>query len=101
MSELSELVKTAVEDSERWFPDSQGLAFLTLAMAGEVGEVANLVKKVARGTHAFGEVENDLKEEVVDVFIYLMCLAGVLEMDLEELYHVKRAKNEERFGVGR
>lgn len=99
MSSLNDLVKTATEDSERWFPDTASqLDFMALALAGEVGEVANIIKKVMRGTDDFDKVLDDLEEEVTDVFIYLMCLAGVLGMDLEAAYAAKRAKNEERFG---
>jgi len=95
---LSYLAKECKEDTDRWFPNTNKLPFMALAMAGEVGEVANWIKKVERGSHTLEEVREALSEEVVDVFIYLLNIAGLLELDLEEGYYAKRIKNEERFG---
>lgn len=92
---LSEECKT---DTERWFPSTNHIPFMVLAMSGEVGEVANWVKKIERGSCTLEEVREALSEEVVDVFIYLLNIAGLLQIDLEEGYYAKRIKNQERFG---
>jgi NTP pyrophosphatase (non-canonical NTP hydrolase) len=98
MIDLYDVVQQCAEDSESWFPaHSNDVGFLSLAMAGEVGELANLVKKVVRGSHAEADLLPQMQEELVDVFIYLCNLAYVLDVDLIEAYRVKRATNLERF----
>ena len=101
---LDEVIDQCINDSQDWFPDvADNIPFLALAMAGEAGEVANETKKIWRTVEhsAFRvyEVDTDaLREEVVDTFIYLMNLVGVLEMDIVKAYEAKRAINVERFG---
>jgi NTP pyrophosphatase (non-canonical NTP hydrolase) len=99
---LEDMIKQCAEDSVRWFPGFQNLPLVTLAMAGEVGEVANLVKKVARGSHTVEQVrEAGLEEEVVDVLIYLCGLMGLKEFEQtnwQKVWDQKRAFNEVRFG---
>jgi NTP pyrophosphatase (non-canonical NTP hydrolase) len=96
--DLREAAKGAVDDSERWFPDTTYDTFFTAAcMAGEIGEVLNLLKKVKRGSHAWEDIRGALEEEVADVFTYLLKLAGEMNLDLETLYHRKRDINEQRF----
>lgn len=98
---LSELVRTCNEDSQRWFPDVAGnIAFTTLALAGEVGELANIVKKVERGTHSWADakVRHEAIMEMTDVLIYLADLAGTMRVNLAVTYAIKRAENERRFG---
>jgi len=79
------------------------LEYLTNALAGEVREAANLVKKVVRGV-VYGrgdvrleDVREQLVEEVTDVFIYLLTIAGLLGIDLEKAYFQKLEKNKRRF----
>jgi NTP pyrophosphatase (non-canonical NTP hydrolase) len=97
---LLQMIDECTQDSERWFPGNQDLAFTTLAMAGEVGEVANIVKKVVRGSHELEVVLDDLTEEVVDVLIYLCNLMGAKEfdgVDWSVIWDRKRRFNENRF----
>lgn len=101
---LDEVINQCINDSQDWFPDvADNIPFLSLAMSGEAGEVANEAKKIWRtvGHSAFrvDEVDADaLKEEIVDTFIYMMNLIGLLEMDIIKEYEAKRAINVERFG---
>lgn len=100
-SELYHLGKEAHEDSRRWFPKtSESVAFTVLALCGEAGEVANLIKKIERGSLQWtdAKVRYDLNMEVADVFTYLILLAGQLGVDLIKLYELKRIENERRFG---
>lgn len=100
-SEIFHLGRRALDDSRRWFPEtSESIAFTVLALAGEVGEVANIIKKIERGSHDFkdAKVRYDLNMEVADVFTYLVLLAGQLGVDLFALYDIKRIENERRFG---
>jgi NTP pyrophosphatase (non-canonical NTP hydrolase) len=56
------------------------IRFLTLALCGEAGELANIVKKDWRGDS--GDREEALKEEMADVGNYLFFLAKELGMDM-------------------
>ncbi|MBI4149297.1 nucleotide pyrophosphohydrolase [Candidatus Woesearchaeota archaeon] len=80
------------------------LLFLSTALAGEVGEFANFVKKRHRlkvaGEPHHAAYQEEMKEELVDVFIYLLILGNLLEMDIEKAFYQKSAKNSERFSHG-
>lgn len=61
--------------------------FLALAMCGEAGELANLIKKDWRGdisTHNCGVWREHVEGELVDVRIYLELLARSYGVDLDE-----------------
>lgn len=73
------------------------LQFLVLSLAGEVGEMANCVKKVVRGDEEYTTSKEKLSEELADVFIYVLKLAYQLNIDLEKAYFQKLKINEERF----
>jgi len=70
---------------------------LTVALAGEVGEFANLTKKLVRGDLELEAARPDLGAELADVFIYIVKLAEQLELDLEAEFRAKLAINENRF----
>jgi NTP pyrophosphatase (non-canonical NTP hydrolase) len=70
---------------------------LTVALAGEVGEFANLTKKIVRGDYSLDSAKPELGSELADVFIYLLKLADQLGIDLEAAFRTKLAYNEERF----
>lgn len=100
--DLSETAKQCIADSERWFGDTDcvySIPHHTLAMAGEVGEFANLVKKVERGSLKIGDAPTRLKlaMELTDAFVYMLNLAGLLGIDLEKSYNYVRGENEKRF----
>lgn len=52
------------------------------ALAGEVGEAANLLKKVRRNDFTLDEARADLADELADVAIYLDILAAKAGVDL-------------------
>ena len=52
------------------------------ALAGEVGELCNLIKKLERDGQKI-EI-NHFAEELADIFIYTQLIAEVFEIDLEE-----------------
>jgi NTP pyrophosphatase (non-canonical NTP hydrolase) len=101
-SEMAEMVKQCKEDSERWFPDTahDNLPFLVLALAGEVGELANVVKKIVRGSldGKDAAVKRQLDMEATDVLVYLLNIFGVLGVDPKKAYDNIRQLNEKRFG---
>jgi NTP pyrophosphatase (non-canonical NTP hydrolase) len=70
---------------------------LTLALAGEVGEVAELVQWLPAGTVVDGDLRVRLGEELADVLLYLVRLADVVGVDLGAEAAKKLALNEQRF----
>lgn len=97
---LNEIAQQCMEDSEKWFPETaHALPMTVLCMAGEVGELANLIKKVERGSHVLDErMMYAIAMEITDVFIYVCNAAAIINLDLEEAYKAKREINEARFG---
>jgi len=110
--ELKDIVKFQIEFSKKYFKKDhtkpkefaeflKKLQFGTIALCGEVGEFANVVKKVLRendaGKEVSGERIKNLNEELVDVFSYTMILSATLGIDLEKEYFKKMEKNKERF----
>lgn len=63
------------------FPKIRGLSYLSLGLAGEVGELLNVVKKIERGDFATADVKHILKDELGDVLWYVIMLA--VELDLK------------------
>jgi len=102
---LNDMAAQCLEDSERWFGDvgTNNIVHHTLGMCGEVGEFANLVKKVDRGSLDLGDAitRNQLAQELTDTFVYMLNLAGLLKIDLEKVYTVVRSQNEHRFMAAR
>jgi NTP pyrophosphatase (non-canonical NTP hydrolase) len=102
---LNQLIEQCSSDSNRWFPGkAQALENQVLCMAGEVGEVANHVKKVVRGSVQLEDIRSDLADEIVDVLIYLANLMGnevFKDVDWYIKLALKQAFNESRFGTNR
>lgn len=84
----------ATEVSEK---NIQQLQFLVLSLAGEVGEMANCVKKVVRGDENLVSSKDSISEELTDVFIYVLKLAYQMNIDLEKTYLQKLEANKLRF----
>lgn len=84
------------EEQER--VKSASIQYWCLALAGEVGELCNLVKKETRDRVTLKE---EITEEMADILIYLCMMANSLEVDLEEEYYRKQKKNTQRFREGR
>lgn len=75
----------------------ENLEFLLVALAGEFGEVSNIVKKIVRGDYSLEEKKNEISEEIADMFAYLIKLSYQLNIDLEATYIEKMRKNREKF----
>jgi dCTP diphosphatase len=79
------------------------LKSLTLALVGEVGEVAELVQwlpaEEAGGTAPDGPLRERLGDELADVLLYLIRLAEVAGVDLGQEALKKLASNQQRFPV--
>ncbi len=65
----------------------QNLEYPTLGLAGEAGEVANIVKKIQRdfGGKITDEIRAKLKDELGDVLWYISACADELNLTLEEV----------------
>ncbi|CAN5850481.1 nucleoside triphosphate pyrophosphohydrolase family protein [soil metagenome] len=63
------------------------LEYPTLGLAGEAGEVANIVKKIQRdfGGEITDETRAKLKDELGDVLWYISACADELGLSLEEI----------------
>lgn len=100
MTDLSDLTARmrAFTEARDWgrFHD---LKSLTLALTGEVGEVAELVQWLPVDAVPDAALRERLGEELADVFLYLLRLADVARVDLGEAAVCKLARNEERFPV--
>lgn len=65
----------------------ENLEYPTLGLAGEAGEVANIVKKIQRdhGGVITDETRAKLKDELGDVLWYISACADELGLTLEEI----------------
>lgn len=74
--------------------DNQPMTYWTTALAGEVGELCNMIKKLQRvekggldggSSYTAKDINKEmLKEEIGGIAIYLDLLASLLDIDLEE-----------------
>lgn len=76
----------------RTFDDSH-VPFLTLALAGEVGELANLTKKRWRGKAVSPTADDD---EMGDILVYLILRAEARGVDLLEVAYRKMVETGQR-----
>ena len=74
---------------------------LTLALVGEVGELAELLQWLRHEDQAVAvgrqPLQGRLAEEMADVLLYLLRLADVVGVDLAQAATAKLRVNEERF----
>ncbi len=100
----------ALESSVRRFVDerrwqrSKNPKNLAMALAGEVGELLAELQwlddeEAIDVRH--GDQWGGVQDELADVFIYLVQLAAVYEVDLIEIAEAKMAKNAERYPLTR
>lgn len=79
-------------------PRQQRLLGHCLGLAGESGEVMDLIKKHTH--HGHGLDKNKLQEELGDVLWYLAQIAAELNIDLSEVARENLAKLESRYPNG-
>ncbi len=110
--ELKEIQKMQKEFDLQYFPNFwkfsndkefiERLKYCVVALTGELGELANLLKKIEREImHIRQDIDKEkieeIKEELIDVFIYTVIMANLLNVDLEQGYLAKNSKLKERF----
>ncbi len=78
----------------------ENLEYPTLGLAGEAGEVANIVKKIQRdfGGKITPEIRARLKDELGDVLWYISACADELSLTLEEIAEFNIEKLAARHG---
>ncbi len=103
MADLDELTLRMREFTEsRDWGRFHDLKSLTLALAGEVGEVAELVQWLAADQvmSADDDLRERLGDELADVLLYLVRLADVAGVHLSTAASAKLDRNERRFPTG-
>lgn len=96
---IQEMAEQCLKDSDEWFPQTaRDPMYMLMCMFGEVGEVANEFKKMMRDDTEDEDRLTRMKEEMIDVLIYWLCLASIMGIDIEREYNDKRAINAHRFG---
>ena len=67
-----------------WKPSSpEDVRFLALALGGECGELANILKKAWRGDFELKDRWSEVAEELADIRVYLELLARAMGYDLD------------------
>lgn len=95
---LRDIQSAEATDSKHYFPTlDQGYTYLGIALAGEVGEACNFIKKYERGSISETELVEELGKELADILIYLVMLADRAGVDLEVAYTDKKEFNEQRY----
>ena len=83
----------ATPDGRDWSP-----AEWMCALTGEVGELANLIKKVRRGDLTHAEAYQNMRDELGDIQTYLDLLAYQLQINLGDATAEKFNKVSRRVG---
>ena len=88
--------------------DNQPLTYWTTALAGEVGELCNMIKKIQRverggvdggSSYTAKDITKEmLKEEIGGIAIYLDLLASLLDISLEEAIIETFNSKSEKYG---
>lgn len=103
---IADMQRISMENSRRWFPTlhargtEANLVHQTLGLGGEAGEVLNLVKKLDAYTaeQQPDGIMDKLRDELADVFTYLLNVAGLVDCDLAAEWERKQAVCEARWG---
>lgn len=91
--------QTAVYPGKGTASDS-ALAYVSLGLTGEAGEVANKVKKILRGDGFSWENRDALISELGDVLWYVAALARELQVPLDAVAELNLRKLEARADNG-
>tara|TARA_R110000824_G_scaffold321663_1_gene508475 strand:+ start:247 stop:582 length:336 start_codon:yes stop_codon:yes gene_type:complete len=103
MSELSfrEYQENSAETAI--YPEDTALAYLTLGLTGEAGEIANKIKKVIRDSK--GELSDELRKDLIceigDVLWYMSQLVSELDGDLGDVAkaNIEKLRSRKERGV--
>ncbi|MGM7680788.1 MazG nucleotide pyrophosphohydrolase domain-containing protein [Cytobacillus sp. Hm23] len=62
----------------------------------EVGELSEVIRKNKR-LEQNGSIKGTVEEEVYDVLYYIISLANIYDIDLEQCFHLKEEINKEKY----
>jgi NTP pyrophosphatase (non-canonical NTP hydrolase) len=62
----------------------------------EVGELSEVIRKDKR-LEREGSIKGTIEEELYDVLYYIISLANVYDIDLQQCFHVKEELNKEKY----
>lgn len=101
--DLTEMAHICLSNSKRWFPDphergvEHAILHMALGIAGEAGEVVELVKKAHRFGSA-GNIDGDkLGAELADVIAYCLNMAALFDIDMQRAFEDKANLCERRY----
>ena len=95
-----ELAKFANERDWEQFHSPKNLAMALTVEAGELMEIFQwLTPQESNGIANIPELQNRVKEEIADVLLYLLKLAGKLDIDLESACRAKIEINKKKYPV--
>jgi len=81
--------------------ETTNLLWASNSLAGEVGEFANVVKKVYRDKGGNSDILlYDLKDELGDVMWYWLFVCEILKVDPNEIMNMNLAKLKKRYNLG-
>lgn len=99
--DLDWIQRQQFEFSKKHFPNCMNLNHYAIALAGEVGEFCNLVKKLDRGdfdtAEKLKEAVDAMGQEGADILIYLVDCMTEIGRTLSVEYEIKEYQNNERF----
>lgn len=96
--EIREFQKNSIRTLNMDLTKEQLLSNMVMGIAGESGEVADVIKKHLYQGHDLDVAH--LKEEIGDVMFYIVNLANVLELDMEEVLEDNINKLRKRYPQG-
>ena len=96
--EIKEFQKNSIRTLNMDLTKEQLLSNMVMGIAGESGEVADVIKKHLYQGHDLDVAH--LKEEIGDVMFYIVNLANVLELDMEEVLEDNINKLRKRYPQG-
>jgi len=104
---LNDFARQSLRDCYEWFPGWDAEPVMNqvvhygLGIAGEAGEVVEIVKKLHGGRPGYElsdpKIRERLAEEICDVMQYCGDLAAVLDLDIDYAMQRKRTANGKRF----
>lgn len=111
--EIKDLIKLQkdFDSKHNWIPleDNELLQFLNydlIGLFGEVGEFANIIKKInllnssktlQKNSMEINELLLESREEIIDCFIYILRMGEYLGVDFEKEYIKKMNKNKKKY----
>ncbi len=101
---MNDELQSHIREHLKWGPlkDEEKVRFMALALCGEAGELANLIKKDWRGDAGVPGRRAKIIEELADVGNYAFMLAEALGVDLpaQMLTKLKRVETRPEWAIG-